>query len=111
MNKKTLALIAFGSFAGIALRSQSKRQQAKRYIEAITEILDNKEVTDFESFSDYLLEYYGITAKNICGNVVEYSAKQNSAMISEDLRKYGSSGYGYDMGELETFFSSNRMLV
>lgn len=113
MNKKFLALAALGSFAGAVLyRSYNKRRQFEKlvneYEKAIAEILDKAEVTDFERFSDYLLEYYGITAINIDGKVIGYSTDKFGEIItSDDIRKYGNSGYGYDMNELVMFFSSN----
>lgn len=112
MNKKTFALIAFGSFAGAVLyRIKKKRHQIHEYVEAITEILNYSEVIDFESFSDYLLNYHGITAKNIFGKVVEYSSSNfNKTITSDDIQEYGKSGYGYDMDDLEMFFAANREL-
>ncbi|MCM1008275.1 MAG: hypothetical protein NC485_10165 [Ruminococcus flavefaciens] len=112
MNKKTFALIALGSFAGAVLyRVKKKRHQIYEYAEAITEILNYPEITDFKLYSDYLLEYYGIIAKNIFGKVVEYSSSDfNTSITSDDIQEYGKSGYGYDMDDLEMFFSSNREL-
>ncbi len=112
MNKKFLALAALGSIAGTVLyRCLSSRRQANEYTRAISEALKDAEVTDFERFSEYLLEYYGIIAKNVYGNVVEYSSHNfNRAMTSDEIWKYGNSGYGYNMDDLEIFFSSNREL-
>ncbi len=109
---KFLALVALGSFAGAVLCcSQKSSNKANKFIKAISEVLDNAEVTDFETFSEYLLEYYGITAKNIYGKVVEYSTDTfDTNMTSDDIQVYGKSGYGYDMDDLEMFFSSNREL-
>lgn len=109
--KKILALAAFGSIAGAILRYSLKRSQANEFVNAITEALGDAEVTNFERFSEYLFEYYGITAKNIYGKTVEYSTDNfNKTVTSDDIREYGNSGYGYDMDDLEMFFSSNRIL-
>lgn len=116
MNKKFLSLIVLGAFAGTVLYCAKRRQFKEcvnEYNKGIAETLDKARVTDFESFSDYLLEYYGIIAKNTFGNVVEYSSskpKSNRIITSDDIFEYGISGYGYDMSDLEKFFSYNRAL-
>lgn len=109
---KFLTFAALGSLTGAVLYCcQKSCNKANKFVKAISEVLNNAEVTDFKSFSDYLLEYYGIIARNIYGKVVEYSTDTfNTNMTSDEIRIYGKSGYGYDLDDLEMFFSSNREL-
>ena len=109
---KFLALAALGSLTGaVWYCNQKSCNKANKFVKAISEVLNNAEVTDFKSFSDYLLEYYGIIARNIYGKVVEYSTDTfNTNMTSDEIRIYSKNGYGYDLDDLEMFFSSNREL-
>lgn len=85
--------------------------QLSECIRAISSALDNVEVTDFDSFSNYLNEYYGIKAKKSYGDVVEYSSdKYKLTVTSDDIYIDGNSRYAYNMEDLETFFSSNRRI-
>ena len=72
--------------------------------------LGDEEVTDFKSFSEHLSEYHGITAKNIYGNVVEYSSDSIKSITSDEIQSYSKKSCSYDMDNLETAFSLNREL-
>lgn len=85
--------------------------QLSECIRAISSALDDIEVVDFDSFSDYLNEYYGIKVTNPYADVVEYSSdKYKLTVTSDDIYFDGNSRYAYNMNDLETFFSSNRRL-
>lgn len=118
MNKKCISFIAIGISVGAVLHiffkskkdKETFRRQIDEYENAISETLSNSEITDFENFADYLLEYYGIKAvKNPFW--VEYSSDNYVVTVtSNELQTYGKSGYSYDFDDLEMFFSSNREL-
>lgn len=85
--------------------------QLSECVRAVSSALDNIEVVDFDSFSDYLNEYYGIKVRNSYADVVEYkSDKYDLTVTSDNIFIDGNSGYAYNMEDLEMFFSSNRRL-
>lgn len=118
ITKKTIVFIALCSAATAVCCYVDKiysrklyKKQLGDYIMAISATLDNIDVTDFESFSDYLFEYYGIIAKKSYGDVVEYSSdKYNLIVTSDDIVIDGKSKFAYNMNDLEVFFFSNRRL-
>lgn len=108
---KVQILTTLGAFAGAVLCCYyRKRRNVNVLIKAISDTLGDEEVTDFKSFSDHLSEYYGITAKNIYGNVVEYSSDSIKSVTSDDIQSYSKKSCCYDMDNLETAFSVNREL-
>lgn len=122
MNKLTFkavfAVIIAVSAAFIAYRCDKRNRERAFYklqlrecIGAILNALDNVEVVDFDSFSNYLNEYYGIKVRNPYADVVEYSSDKYSLIVtSDDIFIDGNSRYAYNMEDLEMFFSSNRRL-
>lgn len=119
--KKTLGLIFLSSIAGAAAYSLGKAVKADfcrmhqicDCKQAIFQTLCYLEVTDFESFSAQLLEYYGITAKKINEDTVEYSSdKYKSAITSDDIAEEClCGGLGFNMKDLDMFFLLNRHLA
>ena len=108
---KVQILTALGASAGAVLCCYyRKHRQVNAVIKAISDTLGDEEVTDFKSFSEHLSEYHGITAKNIYGNVVEYSSDSIKSITSDEIQSYSKKSCSYDMDSLETAFSLNREL-
>ena len=108
---KVQIITALGAFAGAVLCCYyRKHRQVNAVIKAISDTLGDEEVTDFKSFSEHLSEYHGITAKNIYGNVVEYSSDSIRSITSDVIQSYSKKSCSYDMDSLETAFSLNREL-
>ena len=84
---KVQIITALGAFAGAVLCCYyRKHRQVNDVIKAISDTLGDEEVTDFKSFSEHLSEYHGITAKNIYGNVVEYSSDSIKSITSDEIQ-------------------------
>lgn len=108
---KVQIITALGAFAGAVLCCYYRKHcQVNDVIKAISDTLGDEEVTDFKSFSEHLSEYHGITAKNIYGNVVEYSSDSIRSITSDEIQSYSKKSCSYDMDNLETAFSLNREL-
>lgn len=111
-----VAVAVSAAFIAYCLEKRNRERalyklQLRKYIKAIVNALDDVEVVDFDSFSDYLNEYYGIKVRNCYADVVEYSSdKYKLTVTSDDIYIDGNSRYAYNMEDLETFFSSNRRL-
>ena len=99
---KVQILTALGASAGAVLCCYyRKHRQVNAVIKAISDTLGDAE---------HLSEYHGITAKNIYGNVVEYSSDSIKSITSDEIQSYSKKSCSYDMDNLETAFSLNREL-
>ncbi len=72
-----------------AKKKAKRKKEVQRLISAVTDILNNSDVCNFDIFCEYLDEYYGIKAKRFGYDVVEYySDKFSSPICSYDVSNY-----------------------
>ena len=109
----TVLTAVVGMSAGIISKRRKKIynkeriKQAEEYNRAITKALTDEDLCDFNDFAAALSECYGITAKCIDGETVEYSSDKYSAVLTSNdiIRTQNDTLIQLErMSELQCFF-------
>ena len=121
MRRKFFAVLtALAAVIGVSVLITAKRRkelydkervrQAEEYNSAITKALTDEDLCDFNDFAAALNECYGITAKCVDGETVEYSSDKYSAVLtSNDIirTRNGTLIQLERMSQLKCFFLPN----